>query len=218
MKLDDDKQAAILNGSFEVFQTSRDWWKISFSSVTGRLIRPATKDADLSANDWEPVVPAPVVTQKAKMLAGIKVGDRVWTNSGYGDRSRLDAVRTVKRLTATQIILEPGNDFDRYNRFTGYKTSGSYQVPFILAVATKAEAARYDAGKAAEQAKRDADKAADESFAAVRDNLRAMFPSLSGGSIFVTGNRHKQQFSIEMNDLTRRQVEHIAATLTVSGF
>jgi hypothetical protein len=86
-------------------------------------------------------------------LEAIKVGDRVWISAPYGGEDKGE-IKTVKRLTPTQIILD--GQYEQYNRYHRGKPSryGSHEPTYygigssdgrITAIATKAECEQWDA-------------------------------------------------------------------------
>jgi hypothetical protein len=79
-----------------------------------------------------------------KKLANIEVGSRVWLADYYGERRR--DLKTVAKLTPTQIVLDNGW---RYYRSNGYAIGRSLYK--IIAAATPEECARHDAERAEEK-------------------------------------------------------------------
>jgi hypothetical protein len=114
-----------------------------------------------------------VTTMSSNSLATIKVGDRVWLSAPWGGGDKGE-IRTVKRLTPSQIILD--GKHERYNRYQRGKPSrySNHEPTYygigmasgsITGVATKAECEQWDAEQerkrvaaAKAQAQRDADE------------------------------------------------------------
>ena len=142
----------------------------------------------------------------ADFLSKIKAGDRVWV--GRGQFRRSGGIQTVKKVTATQIVLEAGGPFDRFNRDTGYQRGGGFNCMVISGIATEAqskywenmlaEKARQNAAKKEEDAKREAKCA----------ELRTLFPKNVGVDEAVDG-----KFTVSMYQLTEQQVRKLAAAL-----
>lgn len=117
-------------------------------------------------------------------LATIKAGDRVWISAPYGGSDKGE-IKTVKRLTPTQIILD--GKFEQYNRYRRGRPSryGDHEPTYhgigmssgrITAVATKAECERWDAEqerKRLAQVEAESKQVADEK---KRQELSAMLP------------------------------------------
>jgi len=110
----------------------------------------------------------------SKALVDIEVGDRVWVGDGRG---RLRKLRTVTRLTPTQIILDDDPKFSRFARDkpTFYRIgSGS---GYIESVATEAEVKQWEAEQAREAEEREAHRRAREAREAKRQELTTLFAS-----------------------------------------
>jgi hypothetical protein len=105
-------------------------------------------------------------------LTNIKAGDRVWISAKWGGGEKGE-LKTVKRLTPTQIILE--GQYEKYNRYQRGKPSRCRDEPTyygigmasgsITCIATKAECEWWDAeqerkrlAQVEAEAKRDADE------------------------------------------------------------
>ncbi len=94
----------------------------------------------------------------AKTLKDIKVGDRVWISARYGGDER-GTLKTVVRLTPTQIILD---GIEKYNRYQRGKPSryGNHEPSYygiagadgrITLIATAEESTKWDAKKERER-------------------------------------------------------------------
>src|ERR1044071_7643483 len=109
----------------------------------------------------------------SRTLKDIKVGDRVWISAQYGGSDKHE-IRTIKRLTPTQIILD--GQWEKYNRYQRGKSSryGAHEPTYygigmssgrITGMATKAECEQWDAEQERNrlaQAEAEAKRAADE--------------------------------------------------------
>jgi len=121
----------------------------------------------------------------SRTLKEIKVGDRVWISARYGGGDKGE-IKTVKRLTPTQIILDGA--YEQYNRYQRGKPSryNGHEPTYygigmssgaITGLATKAECKAWDADvakqrEAQEEAKRK--RSADEARAV---ELQALLPA-----------------------------------------
>lgn len=159
----------------------------------------------------------------SQTLKNVKVGDRVWVSAAWGGGDK-GAIKTIKRLTPSQIILEGGNDkYNRYQRGKPSKYNGHEPTYYgigmasgrITGVATTTECARWDAEQeqkrlAAEEAqqKREADEAKEA-------ELRALLPTKGGvdGPYKNTWGEWRVTF-YATEDEVRRIAEQVRGILT----
>lgn len=126
----------------------------------------------------------------SRTLAEIKVGDRVWISAKWGGSDKGE-IKTVKRLTSTQIILD--GQYEQYNRYQrGKKSRYGDELTYygigrsdgrITGIATRDECARWDAEqdrKRQAQAEAEAQRKADKALCAELQSLLPEKASVSG--------------------------------------
>lgn len=122
-----------------------------------------------------------------KDLESIAVGDRVWITAPYGGGDKGE-IKTVKRLTPTQVILE--GQYEKYNRYQRGTPSRYTDEPTyygigmasgrITGIATEAECKRWDAEQDQKRLAADSEQARREANEKKREELRALLPTKAG--------------------------------------
>jgi hypothetical protein len=116
-------------------------------------------------------------------LENIKVGDKVWVSSSFGGGEKGE-IRTVVRLTPSQIILDGIEKYSRYQR--GKKSRYGDDLNYyaighrggrITLYATAAECEKWEAQKTRKLAEAEEYKERRQKAEAKRDELSALFPA-----------------------------------------
>lgn len=120
-------------------------------------------------------------------LENIKVGDRVWISAKWGGGDKGE-IKTIKRLTPTQIILE--GQYEKYNRYQRGKPSRYNDEPTyygigmadgsITGIATQAECEKWDAEQERKRLAAESEQARREANEKKCEELRALLPTKAG--------------------------------------
>lgn len=159
----------------------------------------------------------------SRTLEDVKVGDRVWISAKWGGGDK-GAIKTVKRLTPSQIILDGTHEkYNRYQRGKPSRFRGEDPTYYgigmatgrITGIATSVECEKWDAEQerkrlAAEEAQRG--REVDE---AKREELRALLPTKGGvdGPFNNTWGEWRVSF-YATEDEVRRIAERVQGVLT----
>lgn len=163
-------------------------------------------------------------------LEKIKVGDRVWVSARYGGDER-GTLKTVARLTPTQIILDGIEKYNRYQRGKpsryGDKEPQYYGIAGadgrLTFIATTAECEEWDAVKERERLEAEARVSRQQSAEAKRDELTALFskdPEPNRGTYArdaTYGDREFRagRYDVTLHSLTEEEVRALAERLNV---
>jgi len=137
-------------------------------------------------------------------LEDIKAGNRVWMEQWRNRRH----IETVRRITATQIVLGSGGQSDRYYRQNGYKIGRFGNSPSIVGIATPAECAEWDAKQATEHQAEQARQADQAHRQQECERLSRLFPEDAWVHEGVKGT-----WELSMTSLTTAEVEALAVKL-----
>jgi hypothetical protein len=154
----------------------------------------------------------------SRTLTDIKVGDRVWVSGKYSGQ---DKIKTVKRLTPKQIILD--GKYEQYNRYHRGKPSryDPYEPTYhgvgmsdgrIMRFATKVEYEKWDkeAAVSAEKALAATEKRKQKE--AMRSELRGLF---DGRMVSVSESCHTPNAEWDVGlKLTEGGVRKLAELIT----
>lgn len=156
----------------------------------------------------------------ANKFADVKVGDRVWANSGVKWLHGKDALKAVVKTTPAFIYLEGGAEFNTFKR--DGEAYGKWMVGRISRVATPQECAAWDGERAQEAGEQQAREELKRRRQAQCAELRELFsPDSETNTVYVLDaewaeHRRAGQFDVKFHGLTETQVRELATMLRPS--
>jgi hypothetical protein len=165
---------------------------------------------------FDPETPAALLpwdkADRGKVLAKIKVGDSVWM--GDSTFPCKGGIRTVVKLTATQIIVQLNSTYaQRYRREDGYRVGGGSFTDRITGIATEDEIYAFVAKQKAdlaEQRRKEDKRTAEEN---KRKTLNGLFER---EHVWVGTNEFSNEagtYKVSLECLSERAVRELARIL-----
>lgn len=143
-------------------------------------------------------------------IKSLKVGDRCLMKKFVSGAYIPIGVRTVSRLTPTQIILAPEGVYDRYHRIGGVRKYPGKNINVngacIEREATPEEIEHWDSEKRKKEESIAAAKAERTAYERKRGDLNGIFSE----SVIVRGSHHAGTWEVEFGPLTEDQVRKLA--------
>jgi len=155
-----------------------------------------------------------MTTETKVLFADVKVGDRVWANSGVNWVNGPDKLKTVVKTSPAFIYLDGSAEFNTFRR--DGKAYGKWMRGSISRIATSDECKAWDAARAKEEEKAKEKQAAEKKREVLRAKLRELFsPDAETNMVYVedatwTEQRREGKFDVTFHGLTETEVRKLA--------
>lgn len=134
-----------------------------------------------------------------QIFTNISQGDKVVIGSPQYPTAESNRIETVKKVTATQIVI---SDYERYRRGNGYRVGGSMFSESILRVASPKDIERRtERDRKSQEEKYKRQKESD-----FLKSLSALFENADVHRY----NRQEDSFRVELHGLSEKQVRRLA--------
>lgn len=155
-----------------------------------------------------------MATETKERFADVKVGDRVWANSGVNWAHGKDQLKTVVKTSPAFIYLEGHAEYNTFKR--NGRAYGRFMAGGISRLATPEECAEWDREQSREAAERQSAEDIKTRREALRAELRELFSTDSEANmVYVTdaewtAQRNEGKFDVKIHGLTEVEVRELA--------
>lgn len=148
--------------------------------------------------------------RERQRLLKVREGDRVWLDSSAGKYPRGGGIGTVRKVTATQIVVTSATGYEqRFRRVDGYKVGGVMNSDRLGHVATPKQVQAWEEEQQAQARKAQAMQDARDERLRKEEELQALFAAGYKPRAVV-----QKDGSVQLSlDISEEQVRRIAAVL-----